>query len=286
MKDNDKQIAVLIDAENVSFKLVDEIFDEIALFGRVTHRRVYGDFSGSAMSGWNAVAHDFALRQVTQRHSKSGKNSSDIVLVIDAMDILHAGKVDAICVVSNDNDFTRLAMRIVEAGLECIGMGEEGKSGHAFVKACSTFKYLTDKNGGPGIEPAAARKTKGEKSKTSDAIAPGNAKTAPGKDVVEKPDASDTPKPLSLSKKNVIATIKNAVSSLDSGADGWVPINRIGIVLYNRWPDFDPRAIQGLEAKKKQLSAFLRELPDFETALQDGQHCLRLRKNQQSNLST
>ncbi|WP_052362108.1 NYN domain-containing protein [Geminisphaera colitermitum] len=278
MENNDKRIAVLIDAENVSFKLVDEIFDEIALLGRVTHRRVYGDFTTSHMTGWNAVATDFALRQVTQRHSKNGKNSSDIVLVIDAMDILHAGKVDAICIVSNDNDFTRLAMRIVEAGLDVIGLGEEGKTGHEFVKACSTFKHLTDKNNGPGnILSQSPAKPKTLESTESNAALTEPPPPSSAKTTQKKPEAPDTPKPLSLSKKNVISTIKNALDSLDS-TDGWVPIGQVGNVLHNRWPDFDPRSIQGLGIKTKQLGAFLKTLPDFEITVRGTHPHLRLKK--------
>ncbi|MDR0532768.1 MAG: NYN domain-containing protein [Verrucomicrobiales bacterium] len=253
MNNNEKIIAVLIDGENVSFRLVDEIFEEISLLGRVTHRRVYGDFSTPAMDGWNTVANDFALRQVTQRHSKSGKNSSDIVLVIDAMDILHAGRVDAICVVSNDNDFTRLAMRLAEGGLEVIGMGEEGKAGSSFVKACSTFKYIADKNNGPAaIVPAA------------------------GEPAIQE---SLTVKPPALTRKNVIAAIKNAIAGMDADPDGWVSIGSIGNVLHNRWPDFDPRSIQGIDVKTKQLSTFLKVLPDFEIIARDKQPYLRLKKN-------
>jgi uncharacterized LabA/DUF88 family protein len=278
MKNSEKQIAVLIDAENVSYKLVDEIFEEIALLGRVTHRRVYGDFSTPAMSGWNAVSNDFALRQIQQRHSKNGKNSSDIVLVIDAMDILHAGKVDAICVVSNDNDFTRLAIRLVEGGLEVIGMGEEKKAGQAFVKACSTFKYLIDKSAASGIFSVAENEklipTPTVPAKQQ-ALAAVPEKNAP-KENARQPEAVVSPLP--LSKKNVTAVIKHALASVDADPDGWVFIGAIGNVLHNRWPDFDPRSIAGVDVKGKQLSVFLKELPAFELIVRNQQHYLRLKR--------
>ena len=272
----EKQIAVLIDAENVSYKLVDTIFEETALLGRVTHRRVYGDFSTQIMSGWNAVSNDFALRQIQQRHSKTGKNSSDIVLVIDAMDILHAGKVDAICVVSNDNDFTRLAMRLVEGGLEVIGMGEEKKAGQSFVKACTTFKYLA----GQKISGQdAAEKAMPGKHVSSGELKPKQAATTEIK-TSRKATATSaaTPIPLPLSKKNVTSVIKHALASLEGDSEGWVFIGAIGSILHNRWPDFDPRAVQGIAINGKQLSVFLKELSAFEMTVRDKQHYLRLKK--------
>jgi hypothetical protein len=267
-----KHIAVLIDAENVPYHLVDEIFDEVALLGRATYRRVYGDFSTPSLAGWNNVAHDFALRQITQKNTGRGKNSSDIVLVIDAMDILHAGKVDAFCIVSSDSDFTRLAMRIAEAGVEVIGMGEEGKTGKSFVSACTTFKYLVEKNAPNGVSPGAAEPAKPAKAPTAGIDSPVKATPKPS----AAPAAEKTaPKPLALTKKNVVNTIKNALTDLEGDADGWVFVGRIGSVLHNRWPDFDPRGAGG---SSKQLSAFLKELPSFELKNIANQHYLRLKK--------
>ncbi|MDR1067641.1 MAG: NYN domain-containing protein, partial [Clostridiales Family XIII bacterium] len=119
-----RRIAVLIDAENVSYKLIDEILDEVALHGRATNKRIYGDFTKTQMKGWNSVANEHSLHQVTQLSFTNGKNSSDSVLIINAMDILYSGNVEAICIVSSDSDFTRLVQRIREKGKTVIGIGE------------------------------------------------------------------------------------------------------------------------------------------------------------------
>lgn len=238
---NNKRVAVLIDAENISYKLIDEILDEVSLHGRATHKRIYGDFNKPQMKGWNSVANEHSLHQVTQICYTNGKNSSDSVLIINAMDILYAKNVETICIVSSDSDFTRLAMRIVEAGLEVIGMGEE-KTAASFINACTTFKKL-------GIEEV-------EKSKTS---AVKKKKTVDNKEECDK-------KYIKAPKK-VMMAISNAINNLDTDGNGWVQISLIGEVLHNRFSDFDP-TIWG--AKSKQLSTFLMNLEEFEVEAREG----------------
>jgi Fe-S-cluster formation regulator IscX/YfhJ len=201
------------------------------------------------MKGWNSVANEYSLHQVTQLSYTNGKNSSDSVLIINAMDILYGGNVECICIVSSDSDFTRLAMRIVEAGLEVIGMGEK-KTAESFVNACTTFKFL--KSAEVKKKPVRAGK-----------------KLAP---VAPDAQTGGTPQKLSAAKlprekggleapKRVVKAIRNAILNLDPDADGWVKISLIGEMLHNRFPDFDP-TIWG--AKSKRLTDFLMQLDDFE----------------------
>ena len=139
---NAKRIAVLIDAENVSHEYIEDILDEISVLpGVPTYKRIYGNFLSKQMKGWNEIANKYSLNQVQQQNYTKGKNSSDAVLVIDAMDILYSNLVDGICIASSDSDFTRLASRIRESGLDVIGMGEE-KTAESFINACTVFKYL------------------------------------------------------------------------------------------------------------------------------------------------
>jgi len=135
------RLAVLIDAENVSHKLAESIFEEITKFGRPTIRRIYGDFSTTQLNGWNKILSDFAISAEQNFANSPGKNASDMALAIDAMDILHSGLIDGICIISSDADFTRLANRITEQGIFVYGFGEQ-KTPKSLIKACQRFVYL------------------------------------------------------------------------------------------------------------------------------------------------
>lgn len=139
--DNQKNIALLIDAENISYKYVDTIFDELKEWGKVTVRKLYGDLSTEKTSSWIAPVQKYAIIPVQQYQNSTGKNSSDIALVIDAMDILYNNPVDIFCIASSDSDFTRLASRIRQEGKTVIGMGES-KASQPFVNAFDKFQYL------------------------------------------------------------------------------------------------------------------------------------------------
>ncbi|MDR0851060.1 MAG: NYN domain-containing protein [Clostridiales Family XIII bacterium] len=259
---SNKRIAVLIDAENVSYNYIEEILDEVALYGRATNKRIYGDFTNQNMKGWNAVANEHSLHQVTQLSYTKGKNSSDSVLIINAMDILYEGNVEAICIVSSDSDFTRLAMRIVESGLEVIGMGEE-KTAASFINACTIFKFLGNEKKAEQAAQAAqsAKKATPSAQTAQTAVAPAKQKkTVEGIEEAESRDEAEK-KYLQQVPKKVVKAIQNAIINLDTDSDGWIPISLIGDMLHNRFPDFDP-TIWG--AKSKQLSAFLMQLEDFE----------------------
>jgi len=134
-------LAVLIDADNTSHKHAKAIFEEIAGLGEASVRRIYGDFSSSHMKGWSNVQAEFGIVPHHQPANTVGKNASDIALVIDAMDILHTGRFDGFVLVSSDSDFTRLASRIREQGLDVFGIGQR-KTPEAFVRACKRFIYL------------------------------------------------------------------------------------------------------------------------------------------------
>lgn len=140
---NDKTplLAVLIDADNTSHKHARAIFDEIAGFGEASVRRIYGDFSSTHMKGWSAVQAEFGIVPHHQPANTVGKNASDIALVIDAMDLMHTGRFDGFVLVSSDSDFTRLAQRLREQGLEVYGIGQQ-KTPEAFRRACKRFIFV------------------------------------------------------------------------------------------------------------------------------------------------
>ncbi|WP_306114766.1 MULTISPECIES: NYN domain-containing protein [unclassified Roseovarius] len=144
-------LAVLIDADNVPAKFASAIIDEITAHGEAGLRRVYGDWSNPHLSGWTEAARNLGLVPHHQAANTKGKNASDIGLVIDAMDILHAGHFDGFVLVSSDSDFTRLASRIREQGLTVIGIGEE-KTPESFQQACNRF--VTIENIATSVQPA------------------------------------------------------------------------------------------------------------------------------------
>src|SRR6185312_14774463 len=196
------RLAVLIDADNASAKIVDGLFDEIAKIGEASVRRIYGDFANSRSKAWIDVLARHAIIPQQQFAYTTGKNASDITLVIDAMDLLHSGRFDGFCLISSDSDFTRLAARIREQGVDVFGFGEH-KTPESFRQACRRFTYTEN------LLPDA----------------PANAETAGSK---AKPASAATP------------LIKKVINQMDS-EDGWVSLGEVGTQLANLVSDFDPR---------------------------------------------
>lgn len=138
---DETRFAILIDAENISPKYIQVIFDEVSNYGVSTYRRIYGDWTSTRNNRWKEVLLDNSITPIQQYSYTEGKNSSDSAMIIDAMDILYTLSVDGYVLVSSDSDFTRLASRLRESGMTVIGMGES-KTPNAFISACNTFKYL------------------------------------------------------------------------------------------------------------------------------------------------
>jgi hypothetical protein len=137
----DLRFAVLIDADNIPYRLISGILEEIAKYGVPTFKRIYGDWTKPHVTNWKGVLLDHAITPIQQYSYTTGKNSSDSAMIIDAMDILYTGRVDGFCIVSSDSDFTRLATRLREAGMKVFGMGEQKTPG-AFRAACDKFIYI------------------------------------------------------------------------------------------------------------------------------------------------
>jgi len=134
------QFAVLIDADNVSSKYVVTIFEELEKYGLSTYRRIYGNWSRG--NGWTEeILLEHSIMPVQQFSYTTGKNATDMAMVIDAMDILYKNKVQGFCLVTSDSDFTRLAMRLREENMFVLGMGES-KTPLALTRACNKFIHL------------------------------------------------------------------------------------------------------------------------------------------------
>ena len=140
MTSESRPIAMLIDGDNAQPSLIENVLAETAKYGIVTTRRVYGDWTTPQMSGWKDSLHSYAVQPMQQFRYTVGKNATDSALIIDAMDLLHAGTVGGFCIVSSDSDYTRLATRIREQGLFVMGVGRSGTP-KAFVNACQVFVY-------------------------------------------------------------------------------------------------------------------------------------------------
>ena len=135
------RLAVLIDADNAQASLTKELLDEVARYGAATVKRAYGDWTTTNLRSWKDELHRHAIQPIQQFRYTDGKNATDSALIIDAMDLLHAKNLDGFCIVSSDSDFTRLATRIREWGLEVYGFGN-AKTPESFVAACNKFVFV------------------------------------------------------------------------------------------------------------------------------------------------
>lgn len=138
---NDLQIAVLIDADNIPYKSIKGILEEVTRYGTPTIKRIYGDWTNQKLNGWKPLLLENAISPIQQYGYTIGKNSTDSALIIDAMDMLYTKQIDGYCLVSSDSDFTRLATRLREAGKWVLGIGER-KTPSPFIVACDKFVYI------------------------------------------------------------------------------------------------------------------------------------------------
>ncbi len=179
----DLRLAVLIDADNAPRNCIKAVMEEIAVYGTPTIKRIYGDWTSPNVAGWKAALLENAITPIQQYGYTTGKNSTDSAMIIDAMDILYSGKTDGFCIVSSDSDFTRLAIRLREAGMKVIGIGEK-KTPNAFIVACDKFIYIEV------IRAAAAELEKNASKAAVKIEKPAVQQTAPAKNNVKKPNAS------------------------------------------------------------------------------------------------
>jgi uncharacterized LabA/DUF88 family protein len=236
--DKDLKLAVLIDADNVPYVHVKEMFEEIAKYGTPTFKRIYADWTKPTVSGWKKVLLENAITPIQQYSYSSGKNSSDSALIIDAMDILYTGKVDGFCIVSSDSDFTRLATRLREAGMKVIGIGEK-KTLRPFITACDKFIYIEIL--GPEVLPV--EETNSSTTETSK-------------------KQKDT-QPLSSVDSGIIKLFFDSINDL-ADESGWAYLGDLGSLMMKKKPDFDSRnygfakllplikSIEGLEVDERE----------------------------------
>jgi uncharacterized LabA/DUF88 family protein len=226
-----RRFAVLIDADNTSPRIAAGLFEEVAKFGEASVRRIYGDFSSQRLKSWTEILSKYAIDPYQQFAYTSGKNASDIALVIDAMDLLHSGRFDGFCLVSSDSDFTRLASRLREQGADVYGFGEQ-KTPESFRQACRRFIYTEN------LLPEAQLATPGE---------------GLSRNALEPPSAA--------------VPILNRVIAQMETEDGWVGLSAVGQRLATIASDFDTRTygFRKLSDLVRMTGAFDLEQPEGRT---------------------
>ena len=240
------RLAVLIDAENVPRNCIKSVMEEIAIYGIPTVKRIYGDWTNPLVSGWKAPLLENAITPVQQYSYTTGKNSSDSAMIIDAMDILYSDKTDGFVIVSSDSDFTRLAIRLREAGQRVIGIGER-KTPHAFIAACDKFTYIE-------VIRANAAENAGENAGEN-----GEAAAKPGTQHRERQQHTHKPRSSGMAvPEDIVQLIADSVSDL-AGDSGSVFMGELGNLILKKQPSFDHRNFG-----YKSLSALIKSIDRFE----------------------
>ncbi len=210
MSDTSKNLAVLIDGDNIPSAHVKEMMEEIAKYGNPTIKRIYGDWTKPHLAKWKNMLLENAITPIQQYGYTTGKNATDSAMIIDAMDILYSGKVNGFCLVSSDSDFTRLATRLREAGMHVIGIGER-KTPSPFIVACDKFIYIEILKNQSKTTTKRGRQDKAEAKEDVDRITP-----------------------------QVVGLLRNTIKDC-ADEDGWAFLGDVGSLLQKKQPNFDSR---------------------------------------------
>jgi uncharacterized LabA/DUF88 family protein len=208
MPDNGSTLALLIDGDNASPKIVGGLLAEVAKYGVASVRRIYGDWTKPNLGGWKSCLLEHSIQPIQQFAYTTGKNATDGAMIIDAMDLLNTGRFDGFCIVSSDSDFARLAARIREQGITVYGFGER-KTPRPFVTACDKFVYLDVLTQDGGEEA-------------------GRAKPAARAD---RKSARDP---------QLLATLRAAIDAV-SDEEGFADLGAVGSHIAKQLPEFDSR---------------------------------------------
>lgn len=255
-----KKFAVLIDADNSSISAISSVLEEVAKYGIASVKRIYGDWSNDNLKSWREVLLPHAITPVQQFAYTKGKDATDMILIIDAMDLLYAGALDGFCIVSSDSDFTPLASRIRENGLSVYGFGKK-KTPEAFKKACDKFIYVEN------LMPDTELKHIEEEylSEPADKKSTAALKTVEQKAFTQSKEHA-SPETVDRATLNLIY---KAVKD-NSDDSGWAYLGLVGGYINAVKPDFDTRNY-GFD----KLSSLVKALGIFETKMNGSQMYLR-----------
>lgn len=235
------KIAVLIDGDNAQPKILKEILEEVAKYGKATIRRIYGDWTLPQMNGWKEIVNHYSFNPIQKFSYTTGKNSTDSSLIIDAMDILHEKNIDGFCIVSSDSDYTGLAKRIREQGIFVMGIGRK-TTPLAFIQSCEIFTFAEN------ILP--------EQPAEKERAQPRNKKQV--KDEKEHKPEQRSPK-AGIDTKSI-----DKAFEISAGEDEQVYISQMGLNLRKIDPSFDTR-----DFGFKTLTTLFENLPNYEVIRKD-----------------
>lgn len=244
------RIAVLIDCDNVSSKHTTAVLEELAKYGTPTVKRAYGDWTTTQLGGWKGELQRNAIQPVQQFAYTVGKNSTDSALIIDAMDLLWQGNVEAFALVSSDSDFTRLATRLRESGKRVYGLGMR-KTPESLRRAVDQFIFL-------------------------ELLAEQTEQVKDGNDAPDEGGSASSTEDSPEQTINLQSALTKAVNAT-SGDDGWSTLGTIGQHLSRAHADFDPRAFG-----HQKLSTLVEEQPYLETRSEGSMIQARLRTKQRT----
>jgi uncharacterized LabA/DUF88 family protein len=227
-EDPERPLALLVDGDNATASLIAEILEEASKYGVAIIRRVYGDWTSPQLGSWKQVLQGHALSPAQQFSNVSGKNATDSSLIVEAMDILHGGRIRGFCIVSSDSDYTRLATRVKEEGMFVMGVGR-ANTPPAFRNACNVFVAIENLSG-----PVKAAPSAGAGATNSSPVGSAKAKTSvPAK----LPPSQIVVKPALVEALDILSRGYETVAS----EDGWAHLGRLGAALLKLDPAFDPR---------------------------------------------
>lgn len=233
-------VAVFIDADNAPAGKIEFIINELANYGSVMVRKIYGNWKKENLKSWEAVLLDYALAPVQQFDYASGKNATDMAMTIDVMDLLYSGKIDVFCIVSSDCDFTPLVMRIKAEGKQVIGFGRHNTV-KSLVAACNKFLFLEERP-----EQQAANS---------------NTENPHPQRKTGKQLKSDT---------TLMNLLRNAIADCCDD-EGWASLNRVGQIISNQ-SSFDSK-----NYGYAKLGDLVRAVDIFETKLSESRSQLHVR---------
>ena len=269
-----QKIAVVIDADNTQISKLEDVFHEISTRGRIVVKRAYGNWHKPTLKNWGEIIKRLAIKAEQQFDYVSGKNATDMALVIDTIELLYTNLYDAFVIVSSDSDYTPLAIKLREAGVYVMGVGEQ-KTPVAFRNACDEFLFLENcsssvegndahdvvSSSQSDVQDAASSSqsdaqdavSSPQKEKAEVSISPNNEKE-------ESTIASSAPAEENSEKKNdlneIHALLEKAYDTFQD-EDGWVNVAKVGLFLRRAKPDFDSRTY-GFQ----KLSLFLKNFPE------------------------
>jgi hypothetical protein len=246
-EESTRRLALLIDADNAQPSVIEALLAEVARFGEATVRRIYGDFTSPGSAGWKKCLNRCSIKPIQQFAYTTGKNATDGTMIIDAMDLLYTRRFDGFCLVTSDSDFTGLAVRLREEGLQVFGFGEQ-KTPEAFRNACHRFIFTEVLRPAPPPLPEPCEASVIPNNLRDDGTMPIDS-TAPTEPSHGQSTLDSPPFPRGF-----------LLQALAQSADetGWSHLGTFGSYLRKIQPDFDSR-LHGF----RKLSDLVRGRPDL-----------------------